>query len=73
LGQNTTFCNLVGLRSRYYTGKCTKEEKEAIRNMGDMFHVPQNENLTLDEREAARAFREDYEKAKQRRDEARSK
>lgn len=64
LGQDTTFCNLVGLRKRYYSGKCTKEERESIREMGDMFKVPDNEYLTLADREKIAQIKESYKKAK---------
>ena len=67
LGSETSFCNLVGLRKRYYEGKCTKEEKQAIRDMGDMFHVPQNEYLSLEDREKVDTIKKRYKEAKEKR------
>jgi len=73
LGQDTTFCNLTSLRSRYYTGKCTKEEKESIRKMGSMFHIKESETLTPEDRERRKAFVEKHKAAKEKRDKARAK
>lgn len=67
LGKNTFFCSLTGLRSRYYAGKCTKEEKEEIHKMGDTFYVSQNTNLTFEEKELSAKIKERYLKAKARR------
>lgn len=50
LGSETTFCQLVGLRKRVKTGKATKEEREASREMGDMFNVPEPDYRTLEEK-----------------------
>lgn len=56
LGQNTTFCELISLRKRVKTGKASKEEKAAAREMGDMFLVPDYDDRTIEEKEAERAF-----------------
>lgn len=40
LGADTAFCNLVNLRRRVKTGKATKEEIIASREMGDSFDIP---------------------------------
>ena len=56
LGQDTTFCQLVALRKRVKTGKASKEERTAAREMGEAFKVPEVDNHSLEEREAARAF-----------------
>ncbi len=56
LGADTAFCNLVNLRRRVKTGKATKEEKQAAREMGEMFEVPEIDDRTLEEREANAEF-----------------
>ena len=56
LGKDTVFCDLVGLRKRVKTGKATKEEKAAAREMGDMFIIPEIDDRTLEEKEAERLF-----------------
>lgn len=56
LGQDTTFCQLVSLRKRVKTGKATKEERQAAREMGEAFKVPEIDNHTLEEKEQAAAF-----------------
>ena len=58
LGQTTTFCELVSLRKRVKTGKATKEEKAAAREMGDMFNLPEYDDRTPEEKAAERAFLE---------------
>lgn len=64
LGQNTTFCQLTSLRKRYYAKKTTPEENIAIREMGDFFRVPDDENYTLEELEILDKIRNNYKKAK---------
>ena len=56
LGSETTFCSLVSLRKRIKTGKATKEEKAAAREMGDIFNVPELDTRTLEEKELERQF-----------------
>lgn len=56
LGSETAFCHLVGLRKRVKTGKASKEERAAAREMGAMFTIEEVDNRTLEEREAERAF-----------------
>jgi hypothetical protein len=56
LGANTTFCNLVALRKRVKTGKATKEERQAAREMGDLFEVPEIDNRSLEEKEQEAEF-----------------
>lgn len=58
LGSETAFGSLTTLRHRYYSGKCTKEEKAAITEMGDAFLVEDIEYLTIEEMEAERALDE---------------
>jgi hypothetical protein len=58
LGSETTFCSLVSLRKRIKTGKATKEEKAAAREMGEMFIVPELDTRTLEEKELERKFLE---------------
>lgn len=56
LGSETTFCNLVSLRKRVKTGKATKEERQAAREMGDLFELPEIDERTLEEKEAEAEF-----------------
>lgn len=56
LGQDTAFCQLVGLRKRVKTGKATKEERQTAREMGEAFDVPEPDDRTLDEREREAEF-----------------
>ncbi len=58
LGQDTTFCQLISLRKRVKTGKATKEEREIVREMGDVFDIPDYDDRTLEEKEAERLFLE---------------
>lgn len=51
LGADTTFCNLVSLRKKVKTGKASKEERDAAREMGDMFDIPEPDDRTPEERE----------------------
>lgn len=59
LGQDTTFCQLVSLRKRYYSGKCTKEEKQSIREMWSIFEIKD-----LDEQKWIDEEKENFKKAK---------
>ena len=63
LGKDTTFCNLVALRSRYIKGKLTSEERHAIRDMKN-FHLPDARTISLEEREERNEFMERYKQAK---------
>lgn len=56
LGADTTFCSLTSLRKRIKTGKATKEEKAAAREMGSVFVVPELDTRTLEEKELERKF-----------------
>lgn len=56
LGADTAFCNLVSLRKRVKTGKASKEERQAAREMGDVFFLPEPDTRTLAEREAEAEF-----------------
>ena len=55
-GTETAFGNLVGIRHRIATGKATKEERAAAREMGDMLDVPEIDARTLEEKEAEIKF-----------------
>lgn len=55
LGSDTAFCQLASLRKRIKTGKATKEECAAAREMGDLFDLD-DVDLTLEEREAIEKF-----------------
>ena len=56
LGADTTFCNIVSLRKRVKTGKATKEETQAAREMGETFDIPEPDTRTLDEKEQEAEF-----------------
>jgi hypothetical protein len=56
LGAETTFTQLIGLRKRIKTGKATKEERAAAREMGEAFEVPDIDRRTLEEKEAESEF-----------------
>jgi|SRR5690606_4960508 len=62
LGSETTFCQLISLRHRHYKGKTTKEEKQAISEMGDLFDVPEIDDRTLEQKIAEAKFMELLEK-----------
>jgi hypothetical protein len=51
LGSETTFCNLVSLRKRVKSGKATKDERAAAREMGEAFEIPEPDTRTGEERE----------------------
>ena len=67
LGQDTTFCGLTALRKRYYAGKCTKEERAMIQDMGEVFDVPDDQMYSLEEQEIISKLKENYRKAKEKR------
>lgn len=56
LGQDTTFCQLVALRKRLKTGKATKEERAAAREMGELIELEKIDDRTLDEKQAEADF-----------------
>jgi hypothetical protein len=56
LGNETTFCSLVGLRKRVKTGKASKEERQAALQLGDVFDVPEVDTRSLQEKEAEQEF-----------------
>jgi hypothetical protein len=56
LGSDTTFCQLTALRKRLKTGKATKEEKQAAREMPELVDVPEIDDRTLEEKEAEADF-----------------
>ena len=58
MGSDTAFCNLVGLRQKVMTGKASKEERQAAREMGQMFVVDQIDDRSIEEIEAEREFME---------------
>lgn len=64
LGSDTAFCNLVGLRKRVKIGTATKEERQAAREMGDLFDVPEFDNRSLEEKEQEAEFLQMLEKGK---------
>lgn len=56
LGADTTFCNLVGLRKRIKTGKASKEELKAYREMREVIDLPEADVRSLEEREREEEF-----------------
>ena len=56
LGADTSFCQLIGLRKRVKTGKASKDEQAAAREMGDAFEIPEPDNRTLEEKEQEAEF-----------------
>ena len=64
LGADTVFTNLISLRKRVKTGKASKEEKRAARDLGDTFKVPKLDTRTLEEKKAERVFLEKVAKSK---------
>lgn len=56
VGGDTTFSQLTSLRKRVKTGKASKHEREAARELGDLFEIEDIESRTLDELEAEDEF-----------------
>jgi hypothetical protein len=50
LGSETTFVQLVNLRKRIKTGKASKEERQAAREMGEMLELEEVDNRTLEDK-----------------------
>lgn len=67
LGQDTTFCQLTALRKRIATGKATKEERAAAREMPDLINVPALDTRTLEEKDLEAEFLRKVHEAKQKR------
>jgi len=65
MGSDTTFSNLVSLRKRVKTGKATKEERAAAREIEDIFDLPEIDNRTLEEREIDNEFVERFKRGKE--------
>lgn len=58
MGSDTTFSNLVSLRKRLKTGKATKEERQAAREIEDLIDLPEIDRRTLEEKEQDKKFLE---------------
>ncbi|MBI5954377.1 MAG: hypothetical protein HY865_22195 [Chloroflexi bacterium] len=56
IGQDTTFSQLTALRKRIKTGKANKYEREAARELGDIFEIANTETRDLSELEAEDEF-----------------
>lgn len=69
LGGETTFCNLVSLRKRVKTGKATKDELRAYREMRDVVDLPEPDTRTSAEREQELEFLRLVEEGKRKREE----
>ena len=70
LGAETTFCSLVSLRKRVKSGKASKHELEAARELGDVFRVPEIDNRSPEERRQEDEFMKAVAEAKRKRAEA---
>jgi hypothetical protein len=68
LGSETTFCSLVSLRKRIKTGKATKEEMKAYRDMRDVIDLPEPDTRTWEEKEKEREFLRLVEEGRKRRE-----
>lgn len=66
LGSETTFCQLVSLRKRIKSGKASKEELRAYREMRDVIDLP--ETRTVEDREAEAKFLQLVEEGKRKRE-----
>lgn len=56
LGAETAFSSIVNLRSRVKSGKASKDEKAAARDMGELFEVPEIEVKSLEDLEKRNTF-----------------
>jgi hypothetical protein len=56
LGAETAFSSVVNLRSRVKSGKASKDEKAAARDMGELFEVPEIEVKSLEDLEKRNTF-----------------
>jgi hypothetical protein len=56
LGADTAFSRIINLRSRIKSGKATKEERSAARDMGDMFDVEDDDIKSVEDIENRDAF-----------------
>ena len=67
LGQDTTFCQLTALRKRLKTGKASKEEMQAAREMSELINVPELDDRTLEEKELEAEFMRKVKEAQRKR------
>ena len=65
--QNTAFGSLVTLRLRVKTGRATKDEQRAAREMGELFDVPDVDTRSIEQKDALRRFDELVAKAERKR------
>jgi len=56
LGTDTAFCQLIGLRKRIKNGTASKEERQAARDMGGAFDVPEVDDRTQAEKDQEADF-----------------
>lgn len=56
LGADTAFCQLVGFRKRVFSGKASKEEMSAYRQMRDLVDLPEPDTRTPEERRREEEF-----------------
>lgn len=68
LGNETTFCNLVSLRKRVKTGKASKEELAAYREMRDLVEIEEPDTRTDEEKAKADEFMKLVEEGRKKRE-----
>lgn len=67
IGSDTTFSGIVSLRRKIKTGKATKEERAAAREMGDIIDLPELDDRTIEEKDLEDEFLQKVAEAKKRR------
>jgi len=66
--EDTPIGRLVGLRLRLKTGKATKEERAAAREMGEIINLDDIDDRTLEEKEVEQDFLRKVEQARMKRE-----
>jgi hypothetical protein len=69
LGSETTFNQLIGLRKRLKSGRATKEERAAAKEIRDLIDLPEIDSRTVEEREAEAEFLRLVEEGRKKREE----
>lgn len=68
IANENAFGSLVTLRYRLKTGKATKEERQAARDIPDLIDIPELDTRSLEEKDAERRFNELIEQGKRNRE-----
>ena len=71
LGSETTFCSLVSFRKRIKSGKASKEEMKAYREMRELVDLKEPDRRTLEEKEKEAEFLRQVAEGRKRREEKR--